>query len=119
MSATKKNYTQKELKQFETKIDEMIEKTKEEISYAESQIKEVTEMDENVTSFGDEGNAQSEISMLSKQLEREQEQLTKLLNAKLRIENGTYGICSVSGNLIDKKRLEAIPYTTKCVKHSH
>jgi RNA polymerase-binding transcription factor DksA len=30
----------------------------------------------------------------------------------MRIENKTYGICRVSGRLIDKARLKAVPHAT-------
>jgi DnaK suppressor protein len=38
--------------------------------------------------------------------------LDNLRSAMLRIENGTYGICIVSGTLIPKQRLLAVPHTT-------
>ena len=38
-----------------------------------------------------------------------------LKNALLRIHNKSYGICSLTGQLIDKKRLLAVPTTTKGV----
>lgn len=39
-------------------------------------------------------------------------------NALLRIENGTYGICTVSGEEIEPERLEAVPFATTCMKHA-
>ena len=39
-------------------------------------------------------------------------------NALLRIENGTYGICAVSGEEIEPARLEAVPFATTCMKHA-
>lgn len=39
-------------------------------------------------------------------------------NALLRIENGTYGICAVSGEEIEPERLEAVPYATTCMAHA-
>lgn len=39
-------------------------------------------------------------------------------NALLRIENGTYGICAVSGEEIEPERLAAVPYATTCTKHA-
>ncbi len=32
-----------------------------------------------------------------------------------RIESGTYGLCEVCGQLIDRARLEALPYAAQCV----
>ncbi len=37
-------------------------------------------------------------------------------DALSKIEDGTYGICSVCGREIGKERLEAIPYASKCVE---
>lgn len=48
-----------------------------------------------------------------------QHNLDLVNNALLRIENGTYGICAVSGEEIEPERLEAVPYATTCMKHSH
>ena len=33
-----------------------------------------------------------------------------------RVENKTYGICRVTGNLIPKERLRAVPHTTQCIE---
>jgi hypothetical protein len=38
-----------------------------------------------------------------------------LKNALLRIQNKTYGICTVTGNLIEKERLRLVPHATKSV----
>jgi RNA polymerase-binding transcription factor DksA len=40
-----------------------------------------------------------------------------VLAALDRIEEGTYGICSVSGEPIEKERLDADPAATTCTKH--
>ena len=34
----------------------------------------------------------------------------------MRIKNGTYGICSVTGKLISKERLIAVPHTTQSIE---
>ena len=41
--------------------------------------------------------------------------IQQLRNALIRIENKTYGICTVSGKLIEKERLKSIPYTRLAV----
>lgn len=46
---------------------------------------------------------------------RLQKFIEQLNNALIRIENKTYGICSVSGQLIPKERLKSVPHTTKSV----
>ena len=47
-----------------------------------------------------------------------QHNLELVNNALLRIENGTYGICTVSGEEIEPERLEAVPFATTCMKHA-
>ena len=47
----------------------------------------------------------------------EAQQTVRLIDAALaRIKAGTYGICSVCGEEIAEKRLEALPYATTCIK---
>ena len=48
-----------------------------------------------------------------------QHNLELVNNALLRIENGTYGICTISGEEIEAERLEAIPFATTCIKHAN
>ena len=47
---------------------------------------------------------------------RQQKYITNLENALVRIKNGTYGICSVTGKLISKERLIAVPHTTQSIE---
>ena len=42
--------------------------------------------------------------------------LTEVEDALKRIEDGTYGNCVVCGQPIPEKRLEAIPWASRCVK---
>ena len=46
---------------------------------------------------------------------RHQKFMENLQNALVRIENKTYGICRISGKLIAKERLKAVPHTTLCI----
>ena len=46
----------------------------------------------------------------------DEEVLDNLENALVRIKNGTYGICSVTGKLIPKERLIAVPHTTQSIE---
>ena len=39
-----------------------------------------------------------------------------LEDALVRIENKTYGICKVTGKLISKERLRAVPHTTMSIE---
>ena len=46
---------------------------------------------------------------------RRQTQLTMIEAALRRIEGGEYGVCSVCGEDIDKRRLTVNPITTRCL----
>ncbi len=49
-------------------------------------------------------------------LEDNADRLLAEIDAALeRIEAGTYGLCERCGNPIDRERLEALPYATKCI----
>ena len=41
--------------------------------------------------------------------------LVEVESALGRIDEGTYGICTVCGKAIDEERLEAVPYATLCI----
>ncbi|MBC8320992.1 MAG: TraR/DksA family transcriptional regulator [Bacteroidetes bacterium] len=43
---------------------------------------------------------------------RQKRFITNLENALIRIENKTYGVCRVTGKLINKERLRAVPHAT-------
>ncbi len=46
-------------------------------------------------------------------------QFNEVKSALERIEEGNYGICEVSGEPIEKERLEANPSARTCMKHMH
>ncbi len=47
--------------------------------------------------------------------QKQEKFIISLKNALTRIENKTYGICSLSGQIIPKERLLAVPNTTVCI----
>jgi DnaK suppressor protein len=49
-------------------------------------------------------------------METEEGTLDRIEGAMERIEDGTYGLCESCGVRIPKKRLDAIPYASMCVK---
>lgn len=49
-------------------------------------------------------------------IDRQQKLIAYLDRALTRIENKTYGVCRVTGKLIPKERLEAIPHTELSVE---
>lgn len=56
---------------------------------------------------------------MRKKLLVEAEQGLSLVNAALlRIENGSYGICTQCGEEIEEGRLDAVPYAFLCMAHA-
>lgn len=47
---------------------------------------------------------------------RQEKFLRDLRNAVVRIENKTYGICKVTGKLINKERLKVVPHATMSIE---
>ena len=46
----------------------------------------------------------------------EMREIDHLEKALMRIENKTYGVCRVTGKLIDKARLRAVPHATLSIE---
>ncbi|MBL4578469.1 MAG: TraR/DksA family transcriptional regulator [Flavobacteriales bacterium] len=112
----KTKYSKKELDEFRKLIEQKLEK-----AYAEYEVFKGT-------ISGEDDHGTNDTSPTFKVLEEGSEVLSKeenaqlavrqkkfiqhLENAMLRIENGSYGICRVTGNLISKERLRAVPHAT-------
>ena len=47
---------------------------------------------------------------------RQEKFIRDLKNALVRIENKTYGVCRVTGNLINKERLKLVPHATLSIE---
>lgn len=43
-------------------------------------------------------------------------EIGQIKTALAKIEDGTYGVCDGCGEEIPEKRLEALPYATRCIK---
>jgi len=67
------------------------------------------------THMADQGTDAQEREKAFFYASRDHKYLHYLNDALERIENGTYGICSVCGEEIPKERLEAVPITQHCV----
>ncbi len=61
-------------------------------------------------SLSDQGTDTFDREFALKQLSSEQDVLFEIDEAIRRLENGTYGICEISGDPINIERLQALPY---------
>jgi len=120
MSEDRKRYSDADLEEFRKLVEQKIEK-------AESDLALIRE-----NFINDQNNGTDDTSPIFKAFEEGAETLSKeqnailasrqekfirdLKNALIRIENKTYGICRVTGNLISKDRLKAVPHATLSIE---
>ncbi|MCU0422074.1 MAG: TraR/DksA C4-type zinc finger protein [Bacteroidia bacterium] len=60
----------------------------------------------------EDGSSTQEKEYIAQLAARQKKFIENLENALVRVENKTYGICKVTGKLIPKERLRAVPHTT-------
>ena len=121
MPKTKKTkYTQKELKQFEKLILSKINNAQSELDFIKESLLRSnvsgTDTTQGALKTLEDGADTMEKESLSQLAGRQQKFINNLENALIRIKNGTYGICKDTGNLINKKRLEAVPHATQSIE---
>jgi len=120
-SDEKTRYSEEELKEFEVLINRKLEKAREEYKILKDTLNRNNDEGTDATSGGntkvlEDGAETAEKENLSQLAARQQKYITNLENALVRIKNGTYGICSVTGKLIAKERLIAVPHTTQSIE---
>jgi RNA polymerase-binding transcription factor DksA len=107
-------YSQAELEEFRLLIQKKIDVSNAQVENMVNQIQEITEGDdEHGTDIIDDSNTISQVEMLGTMVSRQRKHIGDLENALIRIKNKSYGICVVTGELIDKRRLMAVLTTTK------
>jgi RNA polymerase-binding transcription factor DksA len=120
-SQDKTRYTDEEMKEFQVLINRKLEKAREEYKILKETLNRNNDEGTDATSGGntkvlEDGAETAEKENLSQLAARQQKYITNLENALVRIKNGTYGICSVTGKLISKERLIAVPHTTQSIE---
>ncbi|HEY8936172.1 MAG TPA: TraR/DksA C4-type zinc finger protein [Cyclobacteriaceae bacterium] len=114
-------YSEEELKEFESLINGKLDKARDEYRILKETLNRNNDEGTDATSGGntkvlEDGAETAEKENLSQLAARQQKYITNLENALVRIKNGTYGICSVTGKLISKERLIAVPHTTQSIE---
>jgi RNA polymerase-binding transcription factor DksA len=109
-------YSDAELQEFRELIGRKLEAAKKELTYLHGLITRKDEMSgddtDNRYMTMEDGSLSMEREQLSQMASRQIDFIDKLEKALIRIENKTYGICRVTGKLIDKARLRAVPHAT-------
>ncbi|ADQ82288.1 TraR/DksA C4-type zinc finger protein [Riemerella anatipestifer] len=120
MEQERQRYSDADLKEFKELIEGKIEKAEKDLALIRQNF------------INDQNNGTDDTSPTFKAFEEGAETLSKeqnailavrqekfirdLKNALIRIENKTYGICRVTGNLIGKERLKAVPHATLSIE---
>lgn len=116
----KARYSDKDLEEFRTIIEEKVEKAQSHLELLRSSYMNdgnngtddtsptFKAFEEGSETMSKEANTQLAI--------RQEKFIRDLKNALLRIENKTYGICRVTGKLINKERLKLVPHATLSIE---
>ncbi len=114
--AIKTRYGDEELREFEEIIDKKLEKSITELNFYMKQIAEMADNPDSKLKGLDDGFSTAENERLTTLAGRVRKHIQHLENAKIRIKNKVYGICRVTGKLISKERLRAVPHATLSIE---
>ncbi|HWR33086.1 MAG TPA: TraR/DksA C4-type zinc finger protein [Chitinophagaceae bacterium] len=113
-------YSDSDLVEFREIIQKKLDAAKKELAYLQGLItrkdEEGGDMDEARYMTMEDGSVSMEREQLSQMASRQITFIDHLEKAMMRIENKTYGICRVTGKLIDKARLRAVPHATLSIE---
>lgn len=113
-------YSDNDLATFKTLIQEKIDKAQHDLeliksAYMNDHNNGTDDTSPTFKAF-DEGSAVMSKESNSQLAIRQEKFIRDLKNALIRIENKTYGVCRVTGKLINKKRLELVPHATLSIE---
>lgn len=113
-------YSDVDLREFRELIQKKLDQAKKELTYLQGLITRKDEMGgdetENRYMTMEDGSMSMEREQLAQMASRQISYIDHLEKAIMRIENKTYGICRVTGKLIDKARLRAVPHATLSIE---
>lgn len=114
-------YSDEELEEFKTIIVEMLDKARKEYDtlrgvVMHSSSNDIEDTTPSFKTVEDDGAFQLSKEEASQLAQRQYKFIQNLEAALVRIENKTYGICRVTGELIPKERLRLVPHATLTVK---
>ena len=116
----KVKYSDKELEEFRALIEEKIEKANSHLELLRSSYMNDGNngTDDTAPTFKafEEGSETMSKEANTQLAIRQEKFIRDLKNALLRIENKTYGICRVTGKLINKERLKLVPHATLSIE---
>ncbi|PQJ13152.1 molecular chaperone DnaK [Flavipsychrobacter stenotrophus] len=113
-------YPDEDLQEFKELISNRLEAARKELLYLQGVITRKdetgTEDTENRYMSVEDGSGAMEREQLVQLASRQIQFMNHLEKALIRIENKTYGVCRVTGKLIEKARLRAVPHATLSIE---
>ncbi|MFK7772881.1 MAG: TraR/DksA family transcriptional regulator [Saprospiraceae bacterium] len=109
-------YSDEELLEFKNLIDQKIAGSKNQLRSMVDRIENISESTGNDGDWMDDSSNLQDLDMLNSMIGRQRKHIQDLENALIRIHNKRFGICIVTGQLIDKRRLMAVPTTSKSLE---
>lgn len=111
----KRFYSKAELDEFREIILQKLTESRNEFKRLSEMIREFSSGSADNTNFAELGNDSRDKEEMEILKERQGKFIRGLENAMVRIQNGTYGICRLTGELIPKERLRLVPHATTTV----
>lgn len=117
---TNNRYSDKDLEEFRVLIQDKIDKAEHDLeliksAYMNDHNNGTDDTSPTFKAF-EEGSATMSKEANSALAIRQEKFIRDLKNAIIRIENKTYGVCRVTGKLINKKRLKLVPHATLSIE---
>lgn len=116
----KSRYNDEELIEFKEVIQKKMDAAKVELKYLSDALQKsnVNGTDDTGSEYKtlEDGSSTLQKEQISKLASRQRKFIQNLEAALVRIENKTYGICRITGKLISKERLFAVPHTTQSIE---
>lgn len=117
---TKNRYSDKDLEAFRVLIQEKIDKAEHDLeliksAYMNDHNNGTDDTSPTFKAF-EEGSATMSKEANSALAIRQEKFIRDLKNAMIRIENKTYGVCRVTGKLINPERLKLVPHATLSIE---
>ena len=113
-------YSDKDLAEFKALIEKKIEAAQSDLDALRDSLshKDDNGTDDTLHSFKmmEEGAATLSREEVAQLAQRQEKFIRSLDNALVRISNKSYGVCRVTGKLIRKERLMAVPHATLSIE---
>lgn len=113
---SKKFYSKQELEEFRHIILKKLEESQSEYKRLAESLKALSGNSADSFNFTEYGNESREKEQIEILMARQQKFSRSLEKAIVRIENGSYGVCRITGDLIPKERLRVVPHATTTVE---